>query len=307
MSRRSDYPECPCGNSNKDGKYLVFPNKVGYCHSCSKTFYLPGASVDASKRITEPRESNFVPAEIVRASLTWFEHNPLIQYLIGKHGKERVMESANDFFIGTTKDKSTLFWYIDKHGCPRKGKSILFKADGHRTEIQKFVGDYNNENGYFGCLFGEHLMFKNPNIKNISLVESEKSAFVAWMYFKDSLWLATSGATGLTDEKRFALKGYSIAIYPDCDEPGRNNADKWVEKLKGFEVSAVIHDLDPSRNDGADIADFIDESVGKKEATNYPKAVNDILAIVNKMKDKYPNVKDLVERLGLEVVNISKH
>jgi len=30
-------------------------------------------------------------------------------------------------------------------------------------------------------------------------------------------------------------------------------------------------------------------------------------SILNKMKAKYPNVKDLVERFDLEVINISKH
>ena len=40
--RFKDNPTCPCGKSNKDGKFVSFVGSEGrgkgFCHSCAKTF-----------------------------------------------------------------------------------------------------------------------------------------------------------------------------------------------------------------------------------------------------------------------------
>ncbi|MBK7097579.1 MAG: hypothetical protein IPH58_03420 [Sphingobacteriales bacterium] len=40
--KRFRIKHCPCGKSNKDGKFIPYKglDNCGYCHSCGKTFYL---------------------------------------------------------------------------------------------------------------------------------------------------------------------------------------------------------------------------------------------------------------------------
>jgi len=183
-----------------------------------------------------------------------------------------------------------------RRGCARKLKLIEFDKKGHRQNTY-YAKAYNNEKGYRACLYGEHLFYVYPDIQNIGLVESEKSAGVASMFFPDRIWCATSG-TSLNDEKMEYLEGKTVTIYPDADGPGREAAEKWEVKLKKV-CTVVIKDLAPDRNDGTDIADLIEEKI--KEDVKF-----DIPALQS-LQAKNPLVKDLVERLGLEVVNISKH
>ena len=48
------------------------------------------------------------------------------------------------------------------------------------------------------CLFGEHLL--DGNNGPVAIVESEKTAIIASMFFQDAVWLATGGLNNLREE-----------------------------------------------------------------------------------------------------------
>ncbi len=66
-------------------------------------------------------------------------------------------------------------------------------------------------------LFGEVLLSIYPN-KMVALVESEKTAIIASVYFPDFIWIATGGSDGCKWTQRGVckvLEGRSVILYPD--------------------------------------------------------------------------------------------
>jgi hypothetical protein len=111
------------------------------------------------------------------------------------------------------------------------------------------------------CLFGEHLLIGNN--KQAAIVESEKTAIIASVYFPQFIWLATGGLSNLTDEKCINLKGRSVTLFPDL-----NGFEKWNLKRKElslkiprtcFKISKLLEKnaTEKEREDGRDIADYL--------------------------------------------------
>ena len=132
---------CPCGKSNKDGKfvpYLGHENK-GYCHSCGETFLPKLPKVEQwntsqpkaySPRavIPLPKSVSFIPVEVFKASLnpTAFEVNHFVTFLIDLFGVDVASEQVNRYFIANSRhwNGATVFWQIDAQGNIRTGKII---------------------------------------------------------------------------------------------------------------------------------------------------------------------------------------
>ena len=74
------------------------------------------------------------------------------------------------------------------------------------------------------CLFGEHLLEQYP-LKNVALVESEKTALICTAFWPEDIWLATSGKSQLNDRLQ-VLKGRKVVAFPDVD-----GYQEWKEKL----------------------------------------------------------------------------
>ena len=89
------------------------------------------------------------------------------------------------------------FWLINKNGNAQKTKVVYYTREGKRTEY--FKVPFKNEDGYYSCLFGEHLL--NDNSKPIILVESAKTALVASNVLPHYTWIAYGGIIGWTKDK----------------------------------------------------------------------------------------------------------
>lgn len=148
------------------------------------------------------------------------------------------------YFIGTTNDGGTIFWNINKELKVQKSKICYYQKNGKRTS--KFKVPYKNEDDYYSCLFGEHLLTNN---KPIILVESEKTAIVCAINFPEYNWLSYGGINGMTNEKMKVLSGNSILIVPDLSENARKIAVKKVAELKPLNINVKIWDLSNGMKD----------------------------------------------------------
>jgi hypothetical protein len=116
------------------------------------------------------------------------------------------------------------------------------------------------------CFFGEHLL--TDKSKTVAIVESEKSAIIATVYYPQFIWLATGGLDGLSAEKFSILKGRTVILFPDVSKPkeGVPTAfEKWSIKAREFQITASVKvsellekkATNQERIDGLDIADYL--------------------------------------------------
>jgi hypothetical protein len=295
---RRQVKQCPCGKSNRDGKFVLFQTegqpdeKHGYCHSCSQTFFpeikqqnsscyhntsgngkifprnqypcYHNKSSDKAYGYSNksgnivPRYGNkarFIEEKLVKRTLKAYEANPFAVWL---HTElpEKAESLLQCFDIGTAKDGSALFWYRDCKGY-RTAKKMRYHINGHRDRSSFPLFLFKKSEGYIPCLYGEFQLELYPKEATVMLLESEKSAVIAHGFYPQYLWLATGGASALTEDKAVALKGRKVIILPDSDEAGRKAALKSYELLKAHDCTVLIEDLFPDCNDGSDIADFL--------------------------------------------------
>ena len=279
--RRNRVKECPCGKSNKDGKfvpYIGYENK-GFCHSCRTTF-----PVDIEKPInierptygnTEKHEQSptYINTDVVQLSKGHYERNLFICWLVGLFGETKAKELCNTFRIGTynystekTYTDANIFWYFDISGNCRTGKIMFYNPDGHRSKLIKpdwvhSVLRIENFNKVI-CFFGEHLINIPTNLnKSIGIVESEKSAIIASFYFPKIVWIASGGATGLTKKKIEALKNRDVILFPDLGkyELWCKESEKFICISNSIKVSAYLERNAPEEDKelGFDIADYL--------------------------------------------------
>jgi hypothetical protein len=107
------------------------------------------------------------------------------------------------------------------------------------------------------CLFGEHLLRQYP-LKNVALVESEKTAVICSSFWPEYIWLATGGKSQLNDRLQ-VLKGRKVVAFPDVD-----GYREWKEKLsqvRGLDITVSdVLEKEASFKDRAqhvDIADLL--------------------------------------------------
>ena len=168
----------------------------------------------------------------------------------------------------------------------------------------------------------------------MALVESEKTAVIASIYYSDYIWLATGGKSGFTEDKCLPLKERKVEVFPDL-----GCYDKWSEKaaslshITHFQISAFMElnatDEDRKNDPGMDIADFLERypSSGFNPKLLIPAALKghsandssntgidapglqetDTQSSFNALIKKYPSVKVLCERLNLQVKKVSHH
>jgi len=290
------HPECPCGKSNRDGKYVVFNDGNSYCHSCDRKDFAD--QKDSESIIIQPFIQKFIDPKILKVSLSHYKNNTFYQWL---KFTGAAAELAAYFSMGTSRDGCTVFWLINKDNQICQPKKVEYKPDGHRNKAG-FIGvvsGYSRDSGYAPCLFGEQYLDVN---KTVMLVESEKTVLIGHCFHPEYTWVATGGANGFTVEKASVLKGYKVVVLLDGDEAGQKGAARTIERLKSFNIKCVNVTLFPDSD--KDIADYYyDLDSLKVDAPN----IIELHPALQSLQAKNPLVKDLVERLGLEVIDISKH
>lgn len=273
--------QCPCGKSNKDGKFAPFVGyeDKGYCHSCGDTFLPEIKNYNVCNSFMPQREAivkkpiptSYIQTETLQASLSGYESNHFVSILIKHFGIQVTNLLIAKYFIGTSRHwpGATVFWQIDQYRKIRAGKIMLYnqETDKRIKEPSSFVTwahtvlklpDFNLSQ----CLYGSHLLIDRD--KPVSIVESEKTAIIASVYFPNFIWLATGGKNGCkwtSSETLSALKGRKVILWPDA-----NAFDLWSEsasELQKWGIDVVVSDLLESKasaqqkKDGDDIADYL--------------------------------------------------
>jgi hypothetical protein len=268
-----------CNRTNKDGKftnYLNLPDKYGYCHSCGKKTVPPPVYKDQNENeftwnsiqsrfekhdgiyksysnCNNPIPVSKAPIKYINETKIWerFHHNPennLLTYLRKKYGSEKVEAVKEYYVIGTTIDGGTIFWNINSDLKVQKAKICYYNQNGKRTN--KFKVLYKNEDSYYACLFGAHLVYDGiKGIKTVILVESEKTAIVGGLLMTDYVWVSYGGINGLTEEKTKCLIGHTVVIIPDMSE---NAVAIIYEKLEYFQsvgINVSIWDMTKGKTD----------------------------------------------------------
>lgn len=221
---------CPCGKSNRDGKFSPIKGYTdkGKCHSCGK-FFPP----EPSKKIT----FNF-PYELIGIECNLF------RYLTQIFDKQKVRAVFDKYKIAS-KNNDTIFPYINKNNDIVTAKIISYNNDGKRDKSKPPYYMHPKDYEFNMCLFGEHLV--QPN-EAVYICESEKSALIASIVIGGT-WLATGGKANIKLIER--INNVKI-LYPDNDA-----IDEWSnygninykylqvikDKPKGYDVGDYCLDL----------------------------------------------------------------
>ena len=211
------------------------------------------------------------------------------------------------------------WYYRDIQGRLTGAKKMEynFHEDGfNRTEAYP-IHLFSRDNGFVPCMFYERDLSRFPTA-TVILLESEKTAAIMRRrfkdYLKDYIYLAVGGANGLTDQKAKVLAGRTVLICYDCDN-GELQEDGTIKKPKGREGAQSAHtklagicqsfvvDIDPSRTDGADLADLPDIDIdfirGLHGTQKYPAELVDTIRAHNRAGDYW--TKKLSDEVGAKV------
>ncbi|MCW3118663.1 MAG: hypothetical protein JWM28_2745, partial [Chitinophagaceae bacterium] len=292
---------CPnCGQkrfvkyvNTETGDYL--PDEVGRCdredscgyHLTPKEFFTANPqlvikSADSVKKQVDSdagRPVDFLPFDIMNRSVCGHKQCNLYPYLEKLFRKDIASSLCENYFIGKNKDGDTVFWQVDIDANVRQAKVIQYDPETGRRN--KETGAYfagkkilNKEDANFKqCLFGEYLLTLPDNAgRTVAIVESEKTAIIASVYYPGFIWLATGGKHGAKWTEASVskvLNGRRVILFPDLGA-----YDSW--KAKGLLMAAVagcqvaVSDiLERSANDEEKIKglDLVDYLLNNKDAS----------------------------------------
>lgn len=286
---------CPaCGHKktfsryidNTTGEYLI--DNVGRCnrenncgyHYTPKQFFTDNPNIEKNEFVKETNYTNSIenkpidllPFELMDKSVTNHKYCSLFSFLAKLFGEEVATELCLSYFVGTNKTGDTVFWQVDTNANVRQAKSIQYdNITGHRNKETGviFIGKKilsNPEANLQQCFFGEYLLTLKENEKKaVAIVESEKTALIASIYFQDLIWLATGGKYGAKWTEQNVCKvlnGKKVILFPDLGA-----FESW--KAKGLLLAAVagckvsVSDILENNatkqeiKDGLDIADYL--------------------------------------------------
>lgn len=191
------------------------------------------------------QELRYVDADVLMGAKAWpLEKCSLFRWMCGMFPEERVREVWDKYNVTTDSHGNCVFWYVDQDGRILYDKRILYKADGHRDK-DFFPGrQFRVADGYAGrCYFGACVP---DDGKKAFIVESEKSALLASLYYGGRRFLATGGKGNLREIEP------NMMLVPDMDArmewEEKGEVWQWWEKW-GIPVSEIP--------DHADIGDMI--------------------------------------------------
>lgn len=231
------------------GEYLS--NEVGRCDREEKCGYHKTPRDYFQEHDTGPNRSYFFPRpgseeirrnktfsiikpELAESTMTAYDRNNLFLYINSLWGPDAAQRILSSYAIGTCRfwPGATVFWQRDIDGRFRTGKIMLYdKNTGHRVKNPeakimwvhrlKMFSDFHLKQ----CLFGEHLL--KGNTAPVAIVESEKTAAIASLFFPDVNFIATGGLNNLQSEKLGCLAWHRVILFPDLGAE-----EKWHEKLR---------------------------------------------------------------------------
>jgi hypothetical protein len=312
---RHTCPKCNTKNmfvrykDNQTGAYLNEDvgrcnreDKCGYHYKPSDFFrdhpgYIITESIGSSTTKEHFNEKDcycILPPQWINWSQDNFDNNYFIQYLRKIFDNKIVNALIETYHIGTSSHwpGAVIFWQVDINEYIRTGKIILYEPSSGKRIKQPFnhitwvhIVDKDDIEDPYGrrntfrleqCFFGEHLLKLYPTTP-VAIVESEKTAIIASIYYPKYIWLATGGKSNLSPKFCQVLKGRDVTLFPDL-----NAFDKWTEKAKeltylaNFTISDVLEKIATAteRENGLDLADYLIRYNYKQFIQNAGKANN---------------------------------
>jgi hypothetical protein len=215
---------------------------------------------------------DYLPFNLFEKSVMQHKRCNLFPFLVKLFREVVAAGLCETHFIGSNKDGNTVFWQVDITGKIRQAKIIQYDpATGRRNKETgaQFAGKrilgYQSAN-LQQCFFGEYLLsFPETKGKPVAIVESEKTAVVASIYFPQFVWLATGGKAGCKwTEKSVCsvLSGRQIILFPDVGAYSNWSAKgRLLANVTGCRVAiSDILELSATESeikDGLDIADYL--------------------------------------------------
>ncbi|MBK7560895.1 MAG: hypothetical protein IPI68_05105 [Chitinophagaceae bacterium] len=286
---------CPsCHQRHKFSRYIdtitgkQFADHVGRCdreNSCGyhyppKQFFVDNPeSRDRSQSWQRSelvpsiiRPIDYLPFDVFEKSVSQHERCNLFQYLEKLFREDAARRICKNYFIGTNKGGNTVFWQADIAGKIRQAKVMQYNpSTGRRNKDtgalfagKRILG--NPDANLQQCFFGEYLLSLPGNEnKPVAIVESEKTAVIASIYFPEFVWIATGGKAGCkwTEKAVCSVLGdRKVVLFPDLGA-----YDNWKEKGKllasvaGCKVATSDllekNAVEADQKAGLDIADYL--------------------------------------------------
>lgn len=305
-----------CFGCDKSGDVVDFVEAVERCDRKTaletlKARYLIQSTAEGAKvpQIAKKtaKDADLLPMWLVEKSQEKGDErkSTLFEFLSGVFGHDETLRAFTAYRVGTTKQRETIFWQIDRGGGVRAGKIMRYREDGHRDKssfgtwahtLLKEKGTISEGWTLTQCLFGEHLL--KDDVLDVGLVESEKTALIASICLPKYVWVAVGGASNFNEKRLKPLQGRKVLVYADLDK-----AEEWEQRAeelrgKGYDVklSQVFQQLatDEDRAGKCDIADAL-----IREAIERPFTAEALFA---SMRRKNGDLAEMAETLSLEVV-----
>jgi len=285
---------CPsCGQNRKFTRYIDIETKhhlavhVGRCdreqncgyHYTPKQYFLDNPDAGAHSHVpVKPirpiphKPASLIPAELFKKSMAGFTENNFVKFLYSLFDETIVNSLTKLYLIGTSKywEGAVVFWQVDINENIKAGKIMLYNPESGRRVKKPVpyiswvhsalkIKDYNLQQ----CFFGEHLLNLKPDLP-VAIVESEKTAIIASIYFPQFIWIATGGKNGCkwtTFDVWKVLKSRKVILWPDVN--AFNDWEKKAQFLKQQGLNISISTLletestKEERASGFDIADYL--------------------------------------------------
>jgi len=211
---------------------------------------------------------SFIPREHMEGSLRNFEGNNLIRFLHTLFHEGLVARIIYTYRLGISYyyPGGTILWQIDEQDHVRAGKIMPFDpVTGRRNREAKppshWVHSILKLPGFKlqQCFYGQHLLAEYPT-RPVAIVESEKTAMIASIYFPSFTWLASGGKSNLSREKCKCLVGRKVILFPDLGA-----YDEWkkfardMRSLMDIEVCDLLQKASAAYNlpDKSDLCDYL--------------------------------------------------
>lgn len=175
----------------------------------------------------------------------------LFRWMCKMFPEERVRQAWDMYNVTTDSHGNAVFWMVDQNGKILYDKRILYREDGHRDKNffpgrQYRVGDGYTNRCYFGACLPD-------DGRKAFIVESEKSAILAALYYEGRRFLATGGKGNLREVEP------NMMLVPDMDAriewAEKGDVWPWWEKW-GLPIEQI-----PEK---ADIGDMIEYKMMRK-------------------------------------------
>lgn len=230
----------------------------------TKDYFFPKRSPEQDR---SPDTFSTIKADLAAGTMRSYLANNLYMYMLKQLGWEATERAFSLYHVGTCKfwKGATVFWQIDSQYRYRTGKIMLYdRISGHRVKdpVSKIMWVHRlsmfHDYKLRQCLFGEHLLTDKD--APVAIVESEKTAIFASIFFTNAIWLATGGLENLREETTRCLMGRRIYLFPDLGAEA-----KWVKKANSIPAlrTAIVsrwltdNSTNAEKAQGLDIGDWL--------------------------------------------------